>query len=291
VMMLFLLGGWWLFLVSKLANKLMALNHPSIQGNLVSMIKWEGLTFLIFLLVLTITFLYIYLQDYRKTKSLQAFFASLTHELKTPLASMKLQSQVITDIVKDLDHSDLKEKLEKYTKRLGDDSLRLEDQLDNHLQLSRLERNAALNLREIQIVDFIQKEARRYKDLVQINIQEDSKGVTIKADDFALQTIFRNLIENSITHVGPGPVEIFCVISNDHEVKISYRDNGAAFTGDTSKLGELFYKHNSPKGSGIGIYLIKKLTRRMNARLEINACPNLEFTFTFPLNDQGSENA
>ena len=89
--MVFLLGSWWLYLVFKLANKLETLNHPLLEGNLVKMIKLEGLTFFIFLSILTVTLLYIYIQDHKKTISLQAFFSSLTHELKTPLASIKLQ--------------------------------------------------------------------------------------------------------------------------------------------------------------------------------------------------------
>jgi len=287
-----MLGGWWLYLVFKLANKLSVLNHPSIEGNLIRMIQWEGLTFFIFLLVLTITFLYIYIQDYNKTKSLQAFFASLTHELKTPLASMKLQSQVITDLVDNLGEHDFKVKLQKYTKRLSDDSLRLEDQLDNHLQLSRLERNAPLNLREIQIGDFIKQEVKRYEDLVTIEIREENPDIKIKADDFALQTIFRNLIENSITHVKNSPVTIVCeIIQDDDFIKIEYSDNGAAFTGLTSKLGELFYKHNSPKGSGIGLYLMNTLTKKMHGQMKITSHPNLVFSFHFPMIEFKEKNA
>ena len=109
VMMLLLLGSWWLFLVFKLSNALEGITSQKPQGNLINMIKWEGTTFIVFLIILSITLLYIYFQDHKKTKALQAFFSSLTHELKTPLASIKLQSEVINDLLED-------EALEKNTK-------------------------------------------------------------------------------------------------------------------------------------------------------------------------------
>jgi signal transduction histidine kinase len=60
-----------------------------------------------------------------------------------------------------------------------------------------------------------------------------------------------------------------------------YDDFGKKFTGDINHLGELFYKHNSSKGSGIGLYLIKNLLRKMNGKLEILNDERLKFKLTF----------
>jgi signal transduction histidine kinase len=283
VLMLLLLGSWWLYLVMKLASKLKDLNHPSIEGNLVSMIQWEGVTFFIFLIILTITLLYIYLSDHKKTRSLQAFFSSLTHELKTPLASIKLQSQVLLDHI---DESSLpnSEKifLNKYTTRLANDSLRLEDQLDKHLQLSRIERGAFLNLRSINLYNFIQNEIKRYTDFIEISVEINDTRSLIKADDFALQTVIRNLLENSIKHAHVDTIKCkFHTVREDDIIKLFYTDNGQSFTGDSSKLGELFYKHNSPQGSGLGLYIIKKLMYLMGGKPHISANENLIFELHF----------
>lgn len=278
VTMLFLLGGWWLYLVFKLANQLSGMDLLSIEGNLINMIRWEGLTFFIFLLILTITFLYLYFLDLKKTRALQAFFASLTHELKTPLASIKLQAQVINDYIEDVTDTTIKDRLSKYTQRLCDDSVRLEDQLDNHLQLSRVERSAPLNLRSIELLPFFQKELKRYENKIHVKLIDQEKAGLILADDFALQTIFRNLIENSLKHSKQDSVEITLTFTPKG---FHYKDNGDDFDGDVKRLGELFYKHNSPKGSGIGIFLIQRLAHKMHATINLNATPKLEFDFYF----------
>lgn len=282
VTLVFLLGSWWLFLVFKLANKLQDLNHPLLEGNLIRMIKYEGLTFFILLLILGITLFYLYLQDFKKTKSMQAFFASLTHELKTPLASMKLQSQVLTDQIEDmsLDNSE-KEKLIKYTDRIVNDSLRLEDQLDNHLQLSRVERRAPLNLREINLHNFLQNEKKRYQGKIDIKLEELPTNFLILADDFALQTIFRNLFENTIKHGEESTPKAIIKLINTNSTYIEYSDNGKTFHGDFNQLGRLFYKYNSPQGTGIGVYLIKKLIGQLGGELKIEQDKGLKFHLHF----------
>lgn len=286
VCMLFLLGSWWLYLVFKLANKLNELEHPLMQGNLVAMVKYEGASFIIFLFVLTGTLLYIYLQDFKKTKSLQAFFSSLTHELKTPLASMKLQAQVIQSLIEDIEiDAKIKSKLNKYAERLSNDGSRLEDQLDNHLQLSRVERNSDLNLRTINFNEFAKKESLRFKDRLKFTI--DDNDIFILADDFALQTILRNISENAIKHSGEENASIhysFQQIQNKLIVHI--KDNGSKFSGDINQLGQLFYKYNSPKGSGIGLYLAKKLMSQMNGGISFTNIKSFETHLTFPVGNQ-----
>ena len=187
------LGSWWLYLIFKLSLKLSELNLSAIDGNLISMVKWEGLTFIVLLTLLMFTLLYLYIQDSKKAKTLQVFFSSLTHELKTPLASMRLQAEVIEEKVSSLDiDKDQKEKVFRYIKRLVQDNHRLEDQLENHLQLSRIEQNANLNIRPINLFEFITNEYKSFQEHFDAKINIPT-NVEIMADDFALRTIFRNL--------------------------------------------------------------------------------------------------
>ncbi len=289
VIMLLLLGSWWLYLVFKLAHQLEVLNSPVLAGNLVSMVKWEGATFLILLLTLTVTLVYIYILDHKKNKSLQAFFSSLTHELKTPLASIKLQTQVLTDIIEQESLPEAsKLKINKYSERLVNDSLRLEDQLDNHLQLSRLERNAPLNLRPVNLKQFLQKEQLRYEPQVKFKLDFVHPNIFVLADDFALQTVIRNLIENTLKHAHVEDIQVTInVEESSDKVLIRYQDNGVGFTGDHANLVHLFYKHNSPQGSGIGLYLVNEMLKRMKGRLEIISGPTL--AFVLELNNKGSD--
>lgn len=272
------LGSWWLYLFFKLSNKLKQYDLAATEGNLVSMLQWEGLTFFILLLGLAMAMTYIFFQDHRKTKTLQSFFASLTHELKTPLASIRLQSQVLNDLV-DTTNIDNKEKIQKYTTRLQEDTIRLENELDRHLQLSRLERNAPLNTVSISLINFLKGQFKNYPEL-EVDFSTSSEEFHIQADEYALSMIFRNLIENTLRHTESKKVMIK-VLSNPHNIELEYNDQGKKFGGNLAELGKLFYKYNSPKGSGIGLYLIKKLMLKMHGRFVIHSHDNLHFHLFF----------
>ena len=210
------------------------------------------------------------------------FFASLTHELKTPLASINLQAQVLSEMIQDMHLApEIQAKLTKYIGRLNLESTRLEDQLDNHLQLSRIERDAPINMREIPFKTFIEQQFSRYSKQInwKLNIKEDA---VICGDDYGVQIIFRNLIENSIKHNTESqlPIEVKAIEKGTHLV-VTYNDFGKKFTGDASKLGTLFFKHNSPKGTGIGLYLIQRLMKKMNGSLTVESSDNLIFHLNF----------
>ncbi|MBT4791140.1 MAG: HAMP domain-containing histidine kinase [Halobacteriovoraceae bacterium] len=285
--MLLLLGSWWLYLVFTLTYQLEDLNHPLIEGNLLNMIKWEGLSFFFFLIFLSFTLLYLHIQDHRKTKALQAFFSSLTHELKTPLASMKLQTEVLVDHLMHLDiNNEEKDIITKYTSRFLNDNARLEDQLDSHLQLSRVERHAPVNLTPIQLHNFLKTEVKRFPSDILFDFSQLSDEVVIMADEFALKTIIRNLIDNSIKHARVSPLKISITSKITDKVVISYTDNGDSFTGEPKELGQLFYKHNSPMGSGIGIYIIKKLMQQMQGSCAIKAKSQVSYLLEFRGKDQ-----
>ncbi len=276
--LILLLGAWWVFLVFKLSEQLKETQIHFMENNLVSMIKWEGLSFFVLLSTLAIALLYFFYQDHRKTKATQAFFASLTHELKTPLASIRLQSQVIDDKIEqsNIEKSE-KESIQKYSNRLLQDTIRLEDELDKHLQLSRLSKNKNFKREAINISDLISNEAKKHNFEV---IQVTSCSSKIIANDFSLSMIFRNLFENTQKHAKKNSAEI-SFSESAKTLTLTYDDKGESFNGEVTHLGKLFYKHNSPKGSGIGLYLIKNLMKKNQGFFKVKNNPNLVFSLTF----------
>lgn len=278
---LLLLGGWWLYLLVNFGEQLNQL-HVSTHGpNLVNLAKWEGSAFIVVLTLLSLSLLFLYFKDQKKTKALQDFFASLSHELKTPLASVRLQAEVMSDMV-ERKYDD--GALNKLTQRLIEDTSNLETQMDKILQLSRLERGGMMNLTEVQLEGFLQKMLKSWARGFTVSRSKADESCTILADEFALELIFKNLFENTKNH-NPDAKEI--KINVEHRKKdviISYQD-GSIFHGDPQKLGDLFYKHNSSKGSGIGLYLIKRSLERMNGELNIETTPKLVFHLRLPCPD------
>lgn len=273
------IGAWWLFLITHFEEILARTDHH----RLTKMLTWEGGTFFFLLSLISLSLFFLYLADLKQTKALQDFFASLTHELKTPLASIKLQGEVLSEIIEGKNDPELK----KLLARLITDTGKLEGQMDKLLQLSRMERGGNLNLVSIKLIPFIKNMSKviTRDDGVVINIDASDNDTTIIADEFALELIMKNLFENSKIHAKSKNITIK-VQSSEKDVHLAYVD-GAEFNGDPKKLGTMFYKHNSKKGSGIGLYLIKKLLAKMHGDINIETTPHLIFNLYFKKSEEG----
>lgn len=269
VFMLLGLGSWWLYLVFKLHTTLSNLHLPELgsQEKFLNMMKWEGSFFFIFLVLLGGSLFYMYIRDMRKTKALQAFFASLSHELKTPLASMRLQVEVIKDLIDDESHDH--EQLSSLASRLVEDSAKLESELEKSLQLSRIEQDGLLTLAPLSLERYLKRHQQKLKGQINVELKISEGAGEVLADELAMNVIFRNLFENTLRHNPNSKNVIITAHPKNSQVELLYDDHGEKFMGQSSKLGELFYKFNSSKGSGIGLYLIKNLMRKMDGQFEI----------------------
>lgn len=265
------IGGWWIYLLLNFETILSSLDKMSVS----KMLFWEGSTFIVLLLLLSGSLLILYLKDQKRTKALQDFFASLTHELKTPLASIKLQGDVISELIESKNDPQLL----KLVNRLTSDTIKLETQMDKILQLSRIERGGQLNLSNVKLIPFIKTISKPWLTDFEIKIVSQKENIEIQADEFALELIFKNLFENTKKH-SPSKVINLNIDEQDQWCTITYTDSGN-FNGELKKLASLFYKHNSTKGSGIGLYLIKKLTEKMHGKFKISNDHQLVFELKY----------
>lgn len=282
-----MMGSWWLYLIFGMSHRLQILEGTENGPNFLRLILWEGSAFILLLLFIFVFFIVLFYKDTKKNKSIHFFFASLTHELKTPLASIRLQSEVIQDEALKLSN----ERLRKLSNRLINDSYRLESQFDNILQLSRLERGGNLNLSNINLSGLIENISNLYKDKVTFHLDflDKDQNFEIFCDQFLLEIVLKNLIENSLAHTTSKNIWINLRDINN-QIEMTYKDEGV-FTGSLKKLGNLFYKFNSAKGSGIGLYLSKKIILRIGGKFEIKQTtgPGLNFHIIFPKNLSGKQ--
>jgi signal transduction histidine kinase len=289
VLLLLGLGSWWLFLVFKLHTTLSGLNIPELgsQSKFLNMLRWEGTFFFIFLVLLGGSLFIMYFRDMKKSKSMQAFFSSLSHELKTPLASMRLQAEVIKDLIEDETHSH--EQLSDLTKRLIEDTDKLESELEKSLQLSRIEQDAPMTLVPVGLERFLKRQEQKLHRPIKVEIILSEDTEEVLADELGLSMIFRNLFENTLRHnKETNQISIIAKRTGNH-VEVTYDDFGKKFQGDISHLGELFYKFNSSKGSGIGLYLIKNLMKKMSGSFEVLNDERLKFRLTFKAPTGGAD--
>ena len=269
------IGLWWAYLAWSFGGGQAAASGPQNTAKLLSMLRWEGATFIITLGLLSVTLFLYLLQDARRTRALQAFFASLTHELKTPLASIKLQAEVLEG------HQDIlasSPKVHSLLERLLEDVHKLEIQMDKTLHLSRFERGGKLNPSPLSLHHSVQSLVKQSSFQSSIHINEIQDQLPMASIDYAaLEIIIKNLLENTHRH-GQGQAWM-TFFSTESSVGLIYKDLGV-FHGHPPSLGKLFYKFQSSQGTGIGLYLVRGLMRQM--RGDVTFSPE-ESAFTVKL--------
>lgn len=276
------LGAWWTHLYLKFSEFSVVNSNPEQFYKVTRMLKWEGITVFFGLLALSLLIIYIFTRDLKKTNSLRSFFATMTHEMKTPLASIKLQAEALTDLLQDIDPKSY-EKIKPFAERLVQDGHKLENEMDEILQLARLESGGGLNVQKLDLVEEFEKITFKYPEL-RFHIANSTEPI-VMANQYALTLIFRNLIENTKRHQ-PHTKNINITIKKQNEfLYLTYDDNGLAFKGNFSKLGQLFYRFNSEKGSGLGLYLIHKLMNSQNGSLSITENNRLIFSLKFQVGE------
>ena len=245
---------WWAYLLYLNSGTEKAIPTEK----LLTIIKWEGGTLIVLLILLSLGLLSLYFLDNRRTKELQTFFSTLTHELKTPLASIRLQAEVLQESINSANID--KEKVQKLISRLINESIKMENRMDKILQFNRLGKVNDLNMEPLDPVSCVRELAKN--STIDLDIQWIGFGHSaIEADRFALDLIFKNLFENTKNHGSGNCVKIELEVSGNW-VLLYYRDSNR-FDGDLARLGSLFYKHNSSKGTGIGLHLVKNLMQAM----------------------------
>lgn len=281
VLLLALLMGWWGLVVYNQAQKIAELRILAGESAPKTMEEWsrtqrmliaEASAYFVLLGGLTGAMVWLYWRDRRRMRALQAFLASVTHELKTPLTSIRLQAESLGETVP---HNAL-------IGRLLEDTSRLEAQVEKTLELARLEGGGASMLQPLPIASWLERfrgNLHATQDLVlEVERSETDADPLVLADPSALQIIFRNLAENTLRHSQNSPAHARIQLGGEGaEVLVSFTDNGKGFSGDNRRLGSLFFRGNASHGAGVGLYLIRTLMSRMGGRTTFGARPGNGF--------------
>ncbi|NDD92975.1 sensor histidine kinase, partial [bacterium] len=298
VAFVFFLGLWWVRLVLSQSEKIRELEIASGVSAAEAyehwqktkrMLFWESSTYSVLLLGITGLVVWLYWRDLQRSRGIQAFFASVTHELRTPLTSIRLQAETIAEWLNGVEFGEVQGP-QKPIRRLLEDTMRLEGQVERTLELARVEGGGTVFSQSFQLKPWLhwllQSWEETYGD--RVDLENKVEDVWIEADPRALQVILRNLFENSLRHgrvfqsadlatsaskEGDAPVRKLRVRletvrkggtnGSASHVVLYFRDNGPGYAGETSKLGQIFRKGPQSQGAGVGLYLVRLLMNRM----------------------------
>lgn len=231
----------------------------------------EGLT-LGFITILIGIAMYLYLDKIIRLNAQQNnFLLAVTHELKTPIAATKLALQTIK---KDSSQKLLPKMLEMANSNV----IRLSQMVEQILMATRFESKFIDPLMvEIDLQEEIQSTLLAMELSPEINsrIKTDiPEGILMNADEKMIQTVFRNLITNAIKYAEEGDITIQAHSSADW-ITISFSDLGMGIPdAEKKKVFEKFYRVGEEKtrtkpGSGLGLYLVKKITEMHDGKVSI----------------------
>lgn len=221
-------------------------------------------------------------------------FSIIAHDLKGPFLSILGFTEILTEEIRKIKDNDLL----SITENINHSVKKVYELLENLLTWSRLQNNQIhfdpdlISLHKItsEIFDLYKAQAKE-KNVSLIN--ELDKTKTVFADYFMVDTIIRNLVNNSIKFAKQdGYVKISSQVSNSFE-KICIEDNGIGMSPeDQEKLFSDFEVHSQTtfrkeSGSGIGLLLCKEFTEKNNGEIEVFSELEVgsKFCFTLPLKE------
>jgi len=232
-------------------------------------------SFLLVLVILAIFLfnLYIIIKQKRLSSITGDFVNNMTHELKTPISTINLASNLINEkIDNDKFQTSNKTTLQKYINIIIDESNRLQNQVEKVLKIALLESGSmTLNLEDIHLNNLIQEISASYEILVgnrngKLHLDIEAENDLILGDKTHLKNIIVNLLENAIKYTSDTP-EIQIKTKNPDNISIvfSIEDNGIGIDKKYQrKIFEKFYRvptgniHNV-KGFGIGLSYVKDI--------------------------------
>lgn len=232
---------------------------------------WEGSFFLLALAVCNAVIWRTLRAESRVLKEQDDFLALVSHQFKTPLASLQLSLETMA--MRTLSP----EQTSALTDRMLSDLGRMESMVSRILEVTRLERGRMVLRAEsvdlasasARLVHQFEDRARREHSTIEVDVPE---GLAAHADPLAVDVVLRNLLENALAAVAPSGGRIAVRGERlDDEVEITVSDSGVGFAApDRERLfGKFVRLHEAAggRGTGLGLFIVKRMMQLAGGRV------------------------
>lgn len=227
------------------------------------------------------------------------FINNMTHEFKTPVATIMIASESL----KDPEISADEKRVSKLANIIYDENVRLGSHIERVLNIARLEKeNLKIERVNVQINSLANAVLESMKLQLEkaegsLNISLDASQDLVIGDELHLSNVMYNLVDNAIKYSKEKPEITFKTFNRGKNVVISVSDKGIGMTKDQQeKIFDQFYRiptgniHNV-KGFGLGLSYVNDIIKRLNGRITVKSEKDkgTQFEVTLPLKHASQE--
>ena len=269
---------------------------PNVQNklpqNTVFLSPWIYISTIVFLVLIFFGFsLATIIKQKRLSEVITDFINNMTHELKTPIATISLSSEMIMR----LDIDDDLEKAKKYAGIIFKENKRLETQVERVLNISTLDtENTTLNKKSLDFHELLVevKDTFDFNQLAnggKILIENNASVFTIQADPIHITNVVYNLLDNAVKYSTTKPVISITTKNERNHLVIEIKDNGIGIRKEDLKMiFDKFYRVSTGnihdiKGFGLGLFYVKLIINEHNGSIDVKSKLGEGSTFTIKL--------
>lgn len=272
---------WWYLDREKAISAVLARlpAPPDLQAGQWVILLQGGILLALILLGLLTTFIS-QRKQVRLNRLHESFLSNITHELKTPIASIRLATE--TMLMREVNPDDRN----KFLNRTLSESIRLQNLVDSILVAARLESKSDTSTREtVDLISVLEQSVQRFTERagaqrsVTFDIQNtlNRKDFYIEGDPIQLQMVFDNLFSNAFKYTTEGGTIAVKAIVNNKGFNVSIADNGVGIDKQAiDKIFDKFFRAEGTakirvQGSGLGLYIARTVVQEHGGQLRASS--------------------
>lgn len=279
------------------------LSFPDVSSHLYRSILFMLAGSVIFTLIILITFsvtMWVILRQKKISEIKTDFINNMTHEFKTPIATISLA----VDSIDNPKILSLPDKIRYFTGIIRSENSRMNKQVENVLQMSMIDkRDFKLHVKEINTHEIISRVTGHFKLQLEkkhgsVNLNLNAEKPVIRNDEIHFSNIISNLLDNAIKYSKEKPEITISTENTNKGIKISVEDNGIGISKDAQdKVFDKFFRvstgdvHNV-KGFGLGLSYVKALVLTFRGSIDVKSEPGkgTRFDLFLPYRAEGIDN-
>jgi two-component system phosphate regulon sensor histidine kinase PhoR len=216
------------------------------------------------------------------------FINNMTHELKTPISTISLSSELLLRLE---DNADA-DRMRKYASIIYKENKRLEQQVERVLNIAKLDKDkVSLNKETVSLYNILDdvKENFDFNQATgggQFTIVKEIETATLIADPVHLTNVLFNLVDNAVKYCKVTPQIQVMVRAEKEGFRIEIQDNGIGIKKENLRLiFDKFYRVptgniHDVKGFGLGLYYVKLIVDAHNGKIDAKSTADKGTTFS-----------